>query len=117
MENIAVAFVIAGIACAVGLTYLLMKGVPTASLANARVGEVYTFCYLQPKDGTCVRRRVKILDNRALSREEITRLNTKSYRRLDPIFERTGTIVTGESNDGVRNYYAERAKDVRRQLV
>lgn len=115
MENVMIAFGVAGM---VSLIVLLVRGVPTASLANAKPGQVYTFCYLQPKDGTCVRRRVKILENHRLSQSSIDRLNDRSsYRRLDPIFERTGTLVTGESSDGVRNYYAERAKDVRRQLV
>lgn len=90
------------------------------SLANARVGEVYNFEYLQPHHGDPVRVLARVVEPACtLSDESIRRLNaTSNYRANDPQFKRTRHLVTCETPNGeVRQFYAERAKNVRRPLL
>ena len=62
---------------------------------------------------------VKILDSRPMTTNEITRLNnSSSYRRNDPMFIRTGHLVTGQCSDGtIRNFYAERTIDCKKTIM
>lgn len=100
------------------LLYNAFRGVH-GSLSNARVGEVYNFEYEQPLHGDYKRILAKVIEPvYTLNDESIRRLNRRSaYRRNDPIFQRTHHLVTCQTFDGeVRQFYAERAKNVRRSL-
>ena len=90
------------------------------NLANARVGEVYNFDYEQPLHGEHKRILAKVIEPvYTLGESSIKRLNrTSSYRRNDPVFQRTKNIVVCEMPNGdVRQFYAERAKNVRRSVI
>lgn len=90
------------------------------SLAHAKVGEVYNFEYLQPHHGDPVRILARVVEPAyTLTDESIRRLNaTSNYRVHDPEFKRTRHLVTCETPNGeIRNFYAERAKNVRRPLL
>jgi len=90
------------------------------SLAHAKVGEVYNFEYLQPHHGDPVRVLARVVEPAyTLSDECIRRLNsTSNYRNNDPEFKRTRHLVTCETPNGdIRQFYAERAKNVRRPLL
>jgi len=106
------------VAGAIFFLYNLRVGF-NANLAEARGGELYRFKYLQPLEGKAERYMVKILDNRVMTTEQINRLNVKSkYRRNDPLFIRTGHLVTGQCNDGtIRNFYAERTIDCKKTII
>ena len=105
------------VAMVVFLLYNLRVGF-NANLTEAKTGEVYRFEYLQPVTGHAERYMVKILENRVMSSEQINRLNTKSYRRNDPRFIRTGHLITGQCGDGtVRNFYAERTVNCRKTIL
>lgn len=88
------------------------------SLANASIGKVYNFEYVQPLHGEPERYLAKVLDVYTLSEDSIRRLNRKSnYRRNDSNFIRTSHLVTAQTPDGkIRNFYAERTRNVRRPL-
>lgn len=99
--------------------YHIYSGVHS-TLANAQVGEVYNFEYLQPHHGDPVRVLARVIEPAfTLSDESIRRLNaTSNYRVNDPQFKRTRHLVTCETPNGeVRQFYAERAKNVRRPLL
>lgn len=100
----------------VGVVGLFAMGGTPARLDQAKVGEVYTFTYLQPKDGVHKRHLVKVLDSHKLAKEAIDRLNeTSNYRKDDNTFMRTGSLVTAQDKHGnVRNFYAERAIDCKK---
>lgn len=111
------------IAAVIGLTafalYNTYNGVH-GSLANARVGEVYNFEYEQPLHGEPERYLAKIVEPvYTLDDSTIRSLNRRSsYRRNDPKFQRTKHLVTCQTADGhIRQFYAERAKNVRRPLL
>jgi len=89
------------------------------SLTNAKVGTVYNFEYVQPLHGTPERFMAKVLDVHHFSDQYLSRLNAKSrYRRNDPDFKRSNHLVTARTPDGkVRNFYAERTRNVRRPLL
>jgi hypothetical protein len=89
------------------------------SLKNAQVGKVYNFIYEQPLHGEPERFMAKVLDVHVLSDESIRRLNAKSrYRKYDDNFFRTNHLVTAQTFDGkIRNFYAERTRNVRRPLL
>lgn len=96
----------------------LSRGVH-ASLSNAKVGEVYNFDYEQPLHGEHKRILAKVIEPvYTLNDATIRKLNrTSAYRRHDPIFQRTNHLVTCQTFDGeIRQFYAERAKNVRRSL-
>ena len=89
------------------------------SLNTAKVGEVYNFDYEQPLHGEHKRVLAKVIEPvYTLDDAAIRRLNRRSgYRRNDPIFQRTHHLVTCQTVDGqIRQFYAERAKNVRRSL-
>jgi hypothetical protein len=54
-----------------------------------------------------------------LSQDSINRLNARSnYRKYDTNFQRTTHLVTAQTPDGrIRNFYAERTRNVRRPLL
>lgn len=89
------------------------------SLTNAKVGNVYNFEYLQPVTGTPERYMAKVLDVNVIPESYIQILNRKSrYRRYDSNFQRTKHLVTAQTFDGkIRNFYAERTRNVRRPLL
>lgn len=89
------------------------------SLTNARVGGVYNFEYIQPLQGEPERYLARVLSVHRLSNDSIQRLNrTSRYRRHDNQFVRTTHLVTAQTPDGkIRNFYAERTKNVRRPLL
>ena len=89
------------------------------SLTNARVGSVYNFEYQQPVTGDPERYMAKVLSVHRLSNDSIQRLNrTSRYRRHDDQFIRTTHLVTAQTPDGrIRNFYAERTRNVRRPLL
>lgn len=108
------------VAFMVGFGLYHIYGGVHGSLANARVGEVYNFEYLQPHHGDPVRILARVVEPAyTLSDECIRRLNaTSNYRSTDPQFKRTRHLVTCETPNGeVRQFYAERAKNVRRPLL
>lgn len=118
-------FLLVGTACAVGVIGLVSfvlfhtySGVHD-SLSNARVGSVYNFEYEQPLAGDPERYMAKVLSVHRLSSESIQRLNaTSRYRRHDGQFVRTTHLVTAQTPDGkIRNFYAERTRNVRRPLL
>lgn len=82
-------------------------------LKDASVGDVVNFTYRQPQSGTHKRYLAKVEDVRNLSHEEIVQINSRSlYRKYDPEFERTCTLVTCSMPGGhTRNFYAERTED------
>jgi hypothetical protein len=89
------------------------------SLTNAKVGTVYNFEYLQPVTGSPERYMAKVLDVNVMPEGYISILNRRSrYRRNDPTFQRTKHLVTAQTFDGkIRNFYAERTRNVRRPLL
>lgn len=90
-----------------------------ANLSTARPGEVYSFDYEQPLHGEPKRFFAKVVEPvYTLDDNAIRRLNTRSgYRTNDPQFKRTRHLVTCEMPNGeVRQFYAERTKNVRRTV-
>ena len=89
------------------------------SLTNARIGGVYNFEYEQPLQGEPERYLAKVLSVHRLSSDSIQRLNSTSrYRRYGSKFMRTTHLVTAQTPDGkIRNFYAERTRNVRRPLL
>lgn len=88
------------------------------NLANARIGDIFSFTYEQPVkgDGRFVGKVVSVRD---MTWDELDHLDYHSqYRRYDPAFMRTTTLVTCQSNDGkIRNFYAERTKNCKRSVT
>jgi hypothetical protein len=106
--------------CAIGLfaTFHIYRGIHD-NFANARVGKVYNFEYLQPVTGEPERYMAKVISVQTFTEDYLARLNrTSRYRRYDHNFERTKNLVTAQTFDGkVRNFYAERTRNVRRPLL
>ena len=111
------------VACVAGLLFAFaafhVYGGLRDSLSNAKIGTVYNFLYEQPLHGEPERYMAKVLEVHRLSNESIQRLNaTSRYRRYDPSFQRTTHLVTAQTFDGkIRNFYAERTRNVRRPLL
>ena len=98
------------------ILYNAIRGVH-GSLVSAKVGEIYNFEYEQPYHGDPERVLAKVIEPvYTLEDFQIRKLNARSgYRRNDPNFKRTKHLVTCEMADGsVRNFYAERTRNVRR---
>jgi len=117
MTLVAVGAVLIGLAGLVAFNFY--SGI-SGSLTNARVGEVYNFDYEQPLHGDHKRILAKVIEPvYTLEDSTIRRLNRVSYyRRNDPVFNRTKHLVTCEMPNGdVRQFYAERAKNVRRSVL
>lgn len=96
--------------------YSAVRGV-SGSLSTAQVGDVYNFEYEQPHHGEAERVLAKVISPvNTLNEFQISKLNARSaYRRNDPNFKRTKHLVTCEMSDGtIRNFYAERTRNVRR---
>jgi hypothetical protein len=121
MDNVFLvgAIVTAVAAAFAGFVFYSVYGGLTASLKNARVGEIYNFSYEQPVKGDPERYLAKVLDVYTLDSNSIRRLNSRSpYRRNDPQFVRTNHLVTCEMPNGtVRNFYAERTRNCRKPLL
>ena len=119
MNDTTIFLVGAGLLAVVALGFFLygaLRGV-NGSLTNAKVGEVYNFEYEQPYHGDFERVLAKVIEPvHTLDDYQIRKLNARSaYRRNDPKFKRTKHLVTCEMADGsIRNFYAERTKNVRR---
>ena len=115
-------FVVGGVVAVIilaSILYGMLRGVH-GSLSSAQVGEVYNFEYEQPYHGDPKRVLAKVIEPvHTLNDFQIRRLNAHSaYRRNDPIFARTKHLVTCEMPNGeIRNFYAERAKNVRRSVI
>lgn len=114
--NVAIAGGLVGLFSFLALFYGMAVGF-SGNLADAKVGDVYNFKYLQPSDGREERYLVRVIDTHYLSEDAIARLNARSsYRKDDPTFVRTGHLITGQSADGtIRNFYAERTKNCRKK--
>ena len=111
--------VVAGVFVLGVLAMNAIRGVH-GSLTNARVGEVYSFDYVQPLKGEPERILAEVIEPvHTLDESEIRRLNARSkYRYNDPIFKRTSHLVTCQMPNGdIRQFYAERTKNVRKTLV
>lgn len=107
---------ILGLLAMLAFIYSLARGV-SGSLATAQVGEVYNFEYEQPYHGDPERVLARVIEPvHTLDEYQIRKLNARSaYRRNDTNFKRTKHLVTCEMADGsVRNFYAERTRNVRR---
>ena len=88
-----------------------------SSLTSARVGDIFNFEYEQPYHGEPERILARVIEPvHTLDEYQIRQLNARSnYRRNDPNFKRTKHLVTCEMSDGtVRNFYAERTRNVRK---
>lgn len=119
MNDTTITLVAVGVGAVLAIGFLLYNAIRGVhgSLANAKVGEVFNFEYEQPHHGEPERVLAKVVEPvYALSDATIAKLNRRSgYRRNDPNFKRTKHLVTCEMTDGsIRNFYAERAKNVRR---
>jgi hypothetical protein len=122
MENvIAITVVGAVILCGmIAFGFYAIYGGTRASLANAKVGQVYNFEYLQPLHGDPERYLAKVIEPPVtLDNGTIERMNRRSaYRRNDPQFQRTNHLVTCKTADGkIRHFYAERVVNCRRPLL
>jgi hypothetical protein len=89
------------------------------SLTNAVPGSVYNFIYAQPLTGDFQRYLAKVTYVHKMSKGELDNLNAESkYRRYDEMFQRSPTLITCKMADGTfRQFYAERASNVRRSMV
>jgi len=104
--------------CIAATLFSMVRGVH-GSLATARPGEIYSFEYEQPLHGDPKRFLAKVVEPvYTLDDNTIRRLNVRSnYRSNDPQFKRTRHLVTCEMPNGeVRQFYAERTKNVRRTM-
>lgn len=80
-------------------------------LKEADPGDIVNFTYRQPVGGPARRYLAKVIEVRSLTQEEIANITAQSkYRRDDPEFARSSTLVTCRLPGGkVRNFYAERS--------
>lgn len=119
MNDNTILLVGAGVLAVVALGFFLYSAVRgvSGSLSTAKVGEIYNFEYEQPHHGEAERVLAKVISPvNTLNEFQIRKLNARSaYRRNDPTFQRTKHLVTCEMSDGtIRNFYAERTRNVRR---
>lgn len=122
MENVfVITAVVAAVVCAVvWFSVQAIYGGSRANLANAKVGQVFNFEYLQPLNGEPERYLAKVIQPVAsLDESWISLMNRRSnYRRNDPTFKRTNHLVTCKTMDGkIRQFYAERVINCRRPLL
>lgn len=101
------------------LAYNSVYGGSRVNLAEAQLGKVYNFVYEQPLHGEPERFLAKVEKVYVFSEKDLRGLNSRSrYRRHDESFERSKTLITARTYDGrVRNFYAERCRDVRKPLL
>jgi hypothetical protein len=90
----------------------------SATLCDAKVGEVYNFEYLQPLNGKPKRWMAKVVEPVVkLDDSAIQRLNRRDYRKNDPQFQRSHHLVTCETKNGeIRQFYCERTTNCRKPL-
>ena len=108
---VAVCFVVA---------YLASFSSKSASLCEAKIGEVYSFDYLQPLNGERRRWKARIVEPVVhFDKSTLNRMNASSnYRKNDPEFKRTNHLVTCETEDGeYRQFYCERAVNCKKPLI
>lgn len=122
MENLlAITFIAVVVVCGlVMLSIYAVYGGRKASLAEAKIGQVFNFEYLQPLNGEPERYLAKVIEPVAtLDDSWIRIMNRRSnYRRNDPNFKRTNHLVTCKTIDGnIRQFYAERVINCRRPLL
>ena len=100
------------------IAFLCVMGYPT-SLNKVRNGDVISFDYLQPHEDYRPRLFEQVVDRQPMTLEQISRLNSRSsYRRNDPIFERSGDLVTTKDKAGhYHHYYSNRGVRVRKHLL
>jgi hypothetical protein len=104
----------------VAFAYYAVYGGKQSDLANAKVGQVFNFEYLQPLNGEPERYLAKVIEPVAtLDDTRINLMNRRSnYRRNDPSFKRTNHLVTCKTVDGnIRQFYCERVVNCRRPLL
>jgi hypothetical protein len=89
------------------------------NMSNAKIGKVYNFEYEQPLHGEPERFCAKVVAVQTFTKDQIERMNNAyRYRRNDNNFVRTSHLVTAQTPDGkLRNFYAERTRNVRRPLL
>ena len=103
----------------IGFVSLALRTYIHASLSHANVGDVFDFDYEQPLHGETKRVLAQVIEPVAtLDEYAIRSLNSRSrYRRYDPLFQRTNHLVTCKMPNGdIRQFYAERATNVRRSI-
>ena len=108
---VAVCFVVA---------YLASFSSKSASLCEAKIGEVYSFDYLQPLNGERRRWKARIVEPVVhFDKSTLNRMNASSnYRKIDPEFKRPNHLVTCETEDGeYRQFYCERAVNCKKPLI
>lgn len=121
MENV-ITFTVVSVVVVCGLIALgvyAMYGGRRANLADAQVGQVFNFEYLQPLHGEPERYLAKVIEPVATLDESWIKLMDRrsNYRRNDPNFKRTNHLVTCKTADGkIRNFYCERVINCRRPL-
>lgn len=105
--------------CMLALIVASIYGGVNDTLANARIGDVYNFRYLQPLTGHYERYLAKVTSIYKFTNSELARLNWNSdYRCSDKDFYRSNTLVTCQMKDGTyRRFYAERSDMCRRTPV
>lgn len=118
-DTMLIAFIFAGVAAIVGFSAFHIYHGVRDSLANAKIGSVYNFEYIQPVTGEPERFMARVMSVHRFSEDYLARLNaTSRYRRNDPVFQRSKHLVTAQTPDGkIRNFYAERTRNVRRPLL
>ena len=121
MNDFAILALALGVAavCLVAFGAYVCFGGRKANLADAEVGQVFNFEYLQPLHGDSERHLAKVIEKTVLSDRAIEALNRRSgYRKNDKDFKRTRNLVTCETANGeVRNFYAERVVNCRKPLL
>ncbi len=121
MNDFAILALALGVAaiCLVAFGAYVCFGGRKANLADAEVGQVFNFEYLQPLHGDSERHLAKVIEKTVLSDRAIETLNRRSgYRKNDKDFKRTRNLVTCETANGeVRNFYAERVVNCRKPLL
>ena len=122
MENvIAFAIVVVAAVCVVtAFSIYAVYGGSRSSLADAKVGQIFNFEYLQPLNGEPERYLAKVIEPVSTVDDTwIKIMNRRSnYRRNDPNFKRTNHFVTCKTVDGkIRQFYCERAINCRRPLL
>lgn len=118
-DGIVIGSIVAGVVAVLAfVVFHIYRGVRD-SLTNARIGSIYNFEYIQPVTGEPERFMAKVMSVHRFSEDYLARLNAKSrYRRNDPVFQRSQHLVTAQTPDGkIRNFYAERTRNVRRPLL
>lgn len=116
---ILVGSLIVGFVVVAGLLLNAARGV-RGSLANAKIGEVYNFDYEQPYRGGHKRILAKVIEPVTTVDDSWIKIMNKrsNYRRNDPVFQRTKHMVVCEMPNGdIRQFYAERASNVRRSVL